>query len=88
MGRLGMPHGVRGGAGRTDFLRGAPAGDAVVCTRCATCSPSLQIFPNTKSVIRLVGALLVEVNDEMIFADRRCIAAGSVATLTDHRRTN
>ncbi len=43
----------------------------------------VQIFPNTESVIRLVGALLVEVNDEMISADKRYIAATSLATLTD-----
>jgi len=43
----------------------------------------VQIFPNTESVIRLVGALLVEVNDEMISSDRRYIAAGSIATLTN-----
>jgi putative transposase len=41
------------------------------------------IFPNTESVIRLVGALLVEINDEMIAAERRYIAAASVAVLTD-----
>jgi len=41
------------------------------------------IFPDTSSVIRLVGALLVEINDEMIAADRRYIAAASVAGLTD-----
>jgi putative transposase len=43
----------------------------------------VQIFPNVESVIRLVGALLVEMNDEMIAADRRYIAAGSVAALLD-----
>jgi transposase-like protein len=43
----------------------------------------VQIFPNTESVIRLVGALLVEINDEMIAADRRYIAAASVALLLD-----
>jgi transposase-like protein len=43
----------------------------------------VQIFPNTESVIRLVGALLVEVNDEMISADKRYIAAASVATLVE-----
>jgi transposase-like protein len=42
------------------------------------------IFPNTESVIRLVGALLVEINDEMIAADRRYIAAASLTELTDH----
>ena len=41
----------------------------------------VQIFPNTESVIRLVGALLVEVNDEMISAEKRYIAAASVAAL-------
>ncbi|MEM9656680.1 MAG: IS256 family transposase [Actinomycetota bacterium] len=43
----------------------------------------VQIFPNTESVIRLVGALLVEVNDEMISADKRYIAAASVAALAE-----
>ena len=43
----------------------------------------VQIFPNTESVIRLVGALLVEVNDEMIAAERRYIAAASVAAVLD-----
>jgi putative transposase len=43
----------------------------------------VQIFPNTESIIRLVGALLVEINDEMIAADRRYIAAASVAVLLD-----
>jgi putative transposase len=41
------------------------------------------IFPDTASVIRLVGALLVEINDEMTAADRRYIAAASVAGITD-----
>ena len=42
------------------------------------------IFPDKASVIRLVGALLVEINDEMIAAERRYIAAASVAELTDN----
>lgn len=41
------------------------------------------IFPDKASVVRLVGALLVEINDEMIAAERRYIAAASVADLTD-----
>jgi len=41
------------------------------------------IFPDKASVIRLVGALLGEINDEMIAAERRDIAAPSVAELTD-----
>ena len=42
------------------------------------------IFPDKASVIRLVGALLVEINDEMIAAERRYIAAASVTDLVDH----
>ena len=42
------------------------------------------IFPDKNSVIRLVGALLVEINDEMTAAERRYIAAASVADLTDN----
>lgn len=41
------------------------------------------IFPDKASVIRLVGALLVEINDEMLAAERRYIAAASIADLTD-----
>lgn len=41
------------------------------------------LFPDKVSVIRLVGALLVEINDEMIAAERRSIAAASVADLTE-----
>ena len=43
----------------------------------------VQIFPNAESVIRLVGALLVEINDEMVAAERRYIAAASVAALLE-----
>lgn len=39
------------------------------------------IFPNAESVIRLVGALLVEINDEMLAAERRYIAAASLTDL-------
>ncbi len=46
----------------------------------------VQIFPNPESVIRLVGALLVEMNDEMIAADRRYIAEASVAALLEADR--
>lgn len=40
----------------------------------------VQIFPDPESVIRLVGALLCEVNDELVAAPRRYMAQ---ATLTD-----
>ena len=41
------------------------------------------IFPDKASVIRLVGALLVEINDEMIAAERRYMAAASITDLID-----
>lgn len=44
----------------------------------------VQIFPNPESVIRLVGALLVEVNDELIAAPRRYMAAGTLTPLIDN----
>jgi len=37
---------------------------------------------HSASVICLVGALLVEINDQMVAAERRYIAAASVAELT------
>ena len=45
----------------------------------------VQIFPNSESVIRLVGALLVEVNDEMISSGRRYIAAASLTAITNEQ---
>ena len=44
----------------------------------------VQIFPNPESVIRLVGALLVEVNDELVAAPRRYMAEGTLAPLIDN----
>jgi len=41
------------------------------------------IFPNPESVIRLVGALLVGINDEMIAAERRYISAASLTPLLE-----
>lgn len=46
-------------------------------------APTSSGSSDKASVIRLVGALLVDINDEMIAADRRYIAAASVAELTD-----
>jgi putative transposase len=43
----------------------------------------VQIFPDPESVIRLVGALLVEVNDELIAAPRRYMAAVTLTPLID-----
>jgi putative transposase len=44
----------------------------------------VQIFPDPESVIRLVGALLAEVNDELIAAPRRYMAAATLTPLLDH----
>ncbi len=41
----------------------------------------VQIFP--ESVIRLVGALLVEVNDELVAAPRRYMAEATLSPLID-----
>jgi transposase-like protein len=41
------------------------------------------IFPNVESVIRLVGALLVEINDDMTASDRRYLAANTLTTLVN-----
>ena len=46
----------------------------------------VQIFPNPESVIRLVGALLVEINDEMIAAPRRYIAAASITPILEQHQ--
>lgn len=41
--------------------------------------------PNTESVIRLVGDLLVEVNDEMISSGLRYITAGFLTFIADQQ---
>jgi putative transposase len=43
----------------------------------------VQIFPDPESVIRLVGALLVEVNVELVAAPRRYMAEATLAPLID-----
>ena len=40
-------------------------------------------FPPVESVIRLVGALLVEINDDATASDRRYMAAGTLTSLVN-----
>jgi putative transposase len=41
------------------------------------------IFPNSAAVIRLVGAILIDMHDEWIAGDRRYLCEGSMAKLND-----
>ena len=41
------------------------------------------IFPNAAAVIRLVGAVLIDIHDEWIAGDRRYLSEGSMAKLYD-----
>jgi putative transposase len=41
------------------------------------------IFPNSAAVIRLVGAILIDMHDEWIAGDRRYLSEGSMAKLYD-----
>jgi Transposase, Mutator family len=40
-------------------------------------------FPNSAAVIRLVGAILIDMHDEWIAGDRRYLSEGSMAKLYD-----
>ena len=45
------------------------------------------IFPNTAAVIRLVGAILIDMHDEWTASDRRYLSEGSMAKLYDTSNT-
>ena len=47
----------------------------------------MGIFPNAAAVIRLVGAVLIDMHDEWIAGDRRYLSEASMAKLYDTNDT-
>ena len=48
----------------------------------------MGIFPNPAGVSSLVGAVLIDMHDEWIAADRRYLSEGSIAKLYDTSHTD
>ena len=70
----------------TGARSGRPTPSNASTRRSSAAPASWGIFPNTAAVIRLVGAILLDMHDEWIAGDRRYLSEGSMAKLYDTQR--